>query len=604
MKKSIIKYLIIIIGILFCSDFSLMSQNADVQLALNYYQNEEYDKAAVIYEKLYNETGYKNYRDYYLRCLTEIKDYNTAETFLKKEKKKNKTDYYLMIDLGMVYYSSNRFDEAEKEFNAVIDLVKTNKNNIMGAASAFIYYRQYSLAEKTYLSGEKLTNSDFSMELGNLFYIQRDYERMMQYYLKHLDKNPQSLQTIQSRLQYIMANDIDESLEPIIESLIIQKIQEAPQKQIFNKLLIWQYSQTGRYKLALDQLIAMDKRSRGGDSDIIEFGLMLFNNNEYDLAMEAFAYIISKGRENSYYNTAYIENLNVMYAKTTAKLHPDKTELLSLEQKLEEALGIVYRKESYKVIFALVNIKAFYLNKFDESIELITKCLNEKRFLPDQELSLKLLLGDIYFLNNNPWDAILTYAQVEKLALESPVGHEARFKKAKLAYYTGQFKWAQAQLDVLKSSTSKLIANDAMELSMFIADNYNLDTTETTMQIFARADFYIFSKQYDNAFASLDSIIELFPSHSLMDDVLFRKAIIYEAGGDLNKAADFYNQVAVTYYYDILSDNALFKYAVLKEKLNDKSAAQEAYLKLISEYPGSIFTVDARKNLRKLSGTQ
>lgn len=582
----------------------MMGQNADAQLALKYYQNEEYDKAAVIYEKLFNETGYKNNRDYYLRCLIELQDYNTAESFLKKEKKKNKTDYFLIIDLGMVYYSSNRFDEAEKEFNSVIELVKTNRNNILGAASAFIYYRLYSYAEKAYLTGEKTINSDFSLELGNLFYIQRDYERMMQYYLNHLDKTPQSLSTIQSRLLYIMANDIDESLDQIIESLIIQKIQEAPQKQVFNKLLIWQYSQTGRYKLALDQLIAMDKRSRGGESDIYEFGLMLSNNGEYDLAMESFAYITSKGRENSYYNAAYIENLNVVYTKTTAQLNPEPDDLLKLEQMLEEALGVVYRKESYKVIFALVNIKAFYLNKFDESIELINKCLSEKRFLPEQELLLKLLLGDIYFLNNNPWDAILAYAQVEKAAIESPVGHEARFKKAKLAYYTGQFKWAQAQLDVLKSSTSKLIANDAMELSMFIADNYNLDTTETTMQIFARADFYIFSKQYDRAFASLDSIVQFYPAHGLMDDVLYRKAMIYEFGGDYINAIDFYHQVAETYYYDILADNALFKYAFLKEKMNDKQSAEDAYLKLISDYPGSIFTVDARKNLRKLKGEQ
>ncbi|HOZ30069.1 MAG TPA: tetratricopeptide repeat protein [Bacteroidales bacterium] len=604
MKKSIFKYLVIIVGCVFCNSINLFSQNEDAQLALKYYQNGEYDKAAVIYEKLYNETGYKNNRDYYLRCLTELKDYNTAESFLKKEKKKNKTDFYLIIDLGMVYYSSNRFEEAEKEFNSVIELVKTNRNNILGAASAFIYYRQYSFAEKTYLSGEKLTNSDFSLELGNLFYIQRDYERMMQYYLLYLDKNPQALPTIQSRLQYITANDIDESLDQIIETLIIQKIQENPQKQIFNKLLIWQYSQTGRYKLALDQLIAYDKRSRGGESDIYEFGLMLSNSEEYDLAMEAFSYLIAKGSENSYYNAAYIENLNVTYVKATSKLHPDIQELINLESMLEEALGIVYRKESYKIVFALVNIKAFYLNNFDESIQLINNYLNEKKFLPDQELQLKLLLGDIYFLNNNPWDAILTYAQVENAAIESPVGHEARYKKAKLAYYTGQFRWAQAQLDVLKSSTSKLIANDAMELSMFISDNYNLDTTEATMKIFARADFYIFSKQYDKAFVTLDSIVSLYPSHGLIDDVLFRKAMIFEAGGDFVKAADFFKQVADTYYYDILADNALFRFAFLEEKLNNKEAAKEAYLKLISEYPGSIFTVDARKNLRKLTGAQ
>ncbi|MDD3686027.1 MAG: tetratricopeptide repeat protein, partial [Bacteroidales bacterium] len=415
------------------------------------------------------------------------------------------------------------------------------------------------------------------------------------------EKNPQALNTIQSRLQYVMANDIDESVDPIIEAAILERIQEKPQIAVYNQLLIWQYTQSGRFKLALTQLIAVDKRTKNGENDIINFGLLLYDNLEYDLALEAFGYIIAKGRDNPYYSVAYIENLNIIYTTTTSKLNPSREELIALEQKLEESLQIITRKESYKVIYALINVKAYYLNKFDEAIALIEKSITERRFTPDQELVVKLLLGDIYFLNSNPWDAILTYAQVEKAAIESPIGHEARFKKARLAYYTGQFRWAQAQLDVLKSSTSKLIANDAMELSMFIADNYNLDTTETTMKIFARADFYIFSRQYDKAFATLDSIMVLYPSHGLIDDVLYRKAGIYEAGGDFATASSYYNQVATTYFYDILADNALFKYALCEEKLSHRQVAMDAYLKLITDFPGSIFTVEARKNLRNLS---
>jgi tetratricopeptide (TPR) repeat protein len=593
--------LLFLAGAIFLFQLAVVAQNADAQLALKYYQNQEYDKAAVLYEKLYRETGYKNNRDYYLRCLTEIKDFDTAEKFLKKEIKKNKTDFYLVIDLGMTYYSSNRFEEAKTEFESAVSIVKTNKNSAMGAAAAFIGYRQFEYAEKAYLAGERYAGADFSMDLGNLYYIQHDYERMMTQYLRHLEKNPQSLANIESRLQYVIANDIDQNIDQIIESMLLLKIQENPQNMVFNQLLIWQYSQSGRYKQALNQLYSIDKRTKAGENDIVSFGMLLFENGEYVLAMEAYAYILAKGKENPYYNLAYIENLNVLYTQTTTRISPQKDELIKLELMLEESLSVVLRKESYKVIYALINVKAFYLNKYDEAIELITSSITERRFTPEQEQVVKLLLGDIYFLNNNPWDAILTYAQVEKSYLESPIGHEARFKKAKLAYYTGQFKWAQAQLDVLKASTSKLIANDAMELSLFIADNYNLDTTEVTMQIFARADFYIFSKQYEKAFATLDSVIALYPSHGLIDDVYYRKGEIYEAGGNYIKAAEFFNMVATTYYYDILADNALFKYAVVEEKLNNKTAAKDAYLKLITDFPGSIFTVDARKNLRNLT---
>ncbi|MDR2011225.1 MAG: tetratricopeptide repeat protein [Bacteroidales bacterium] len=578
----------------------LIGQNSDSQLAIRYFQNKEFDKAAVLYEKLYQETGYKNNRDYYLRSLFELKEFKTAESFLKKEIRKNSNDFYLKIDLGMVYYNQNRLKEADKEFNEVVDIVKKNRNNIISTAITFINYRQFEYAEKTYLEGAKSLNTSFDMDLANLYYYQRDYQKMMNYYLKYLETNPNAISQIQSRLQYVMANDIDESIDGIIERTLIDKIQQNPQNQSFNHLLIWQYVQTGRYKLALNQLIALDKRTSSNDIDILEFAVTLNNNNEYELAMEALQYLINKGPEQRIYNSAYIEYLNVMYSKITSELSPDKEELEKLESMFIQALNLVLRKDSYKIIYSLANLKAFYLNKYDEAIELITNSLNDKLFVKNDEAEIKLLLGDIYFLNNNQWDATLLYAQVEKAAPESTIGHEARFRKARLAYYIGQFEWAQAQLDVLKSSTSKLIANDALELSMFISENYNLDTTEVTMQAFARADFYIFSKQYTKALNTLDSIINLYPNHSLIDDALYRKANIYEVTGNIQMASELYEQIVTKYYYDILADNSLFRYALMQEKLKNFKNAEDAYFKLITEYPSSIFTVEARSNLRSL----
>ena len=576
-------------------------QSSDSQLALKFYQDQEFEKAAVLYEKLYKETGYKYNRDYYIRSLFELRDFDNAEKFLKREIKKNPNDFYLKIDLGMSYFNQNKFKEANSEFNTVIESVKNNRNNTISAASTFINYRQFEYAEKMYSGASKALNTNFDMELGNLYYIQRDYSNMMRYYLNYLEKNPQSLNQIQSRLQYVLSYDIDKNIDDVIERILIEKIQNNPQDQNLIQLLIWQYTQTGRYRLALNQLYAIDKRTNSNDIDILEFGIILANNDEYELALEAFEYLMKKGKEHRIYLNAYTEYLNVLYIKTISNLDPSHEDLIRLETMLMESIGLVLKKDSYKLIYALANVQAFYLDKYDNAIELINKSLTENRFTKTEELNIKLLLGDIYFLNNNQWDAILTYAQVEKAAEQNTIGHEARFRKAKLAYYTGQFDWAQAQLNVLKSSTSKLIANDALELSILISENYNMDTTETTMQIFARADFYIFSKQYNKALLSLDSITNLYPAHSLFDDVLYRKANIYETTNNLEKATELYYEVASVYYYDILADNALYRYAIIQERLKNYDKAEEAYFKLISNYSSSIFVVDARKNLRILS---
>jgi len=49
------------------------------------------------------------------------------------------------------------------------------------------------------------------------------------------------------------------------------------------------------------------------------------------------------------------------------------------------------------------------------------------------------------------WEATLLYSQVDKDFKNDPIGHQASLKNAQLSFYIGEFDWAKAQLDVLKS---------------------------------------------------------------------------------------------------------------------------------------------------------
>ena len=120
-----------------------------------------------------------------------------------------------------------------------------------------------------------------------------------------------------------------------------------------------------------------------------------------------------------------------------------------------------------------------------------------------------------------------------------------------MAYYLGNFAWAKAQLDVLKASTSKLTANDAMELSLLIGNNLNLDTTAIPLTMFAKADLRFFQNKDEEAMTILNGLAELHPYHTLVDDILFRKAKI-EIG-----ARNF--SLAASYYEKIISDFSEFK---------------------------------------------
>jgi TolA-binding protein len=230
--------------------------------------------------------------------------------------------------------------------------------------------------------------------------------------------------------------------------------------------------------------------------------------------------------------------------------------------------------------------------------------------------------------SGNLWDATLLYSQVDKEFPNDTIGQNAKFKNAKLSFYIGEFAWAKSQLDILRAATSKLIANDAMQLSLLISDNEDEededeieeeDNNETDTEFYglfgndlkknigllyyAKADFLLFQNNDEYALKYLDSIAIVAPLSKLNDVVLFSKAKIFTRQKKYLEAAALYQRVCDTYAQGLLGDDALFYLGELYEYyLKDVPRAMECYQKLLKEHPGSLFVVDARKRFRELRG--
>jgi TolA-binding protein len=212
-----------------------------------------------------------------------------------------------------------------------------------------------------------------------------------------------------------------------------------------------------------------------------------------------------------------------------------------------------------------------------------------------------VLLGDVYVVDDKIWDASILYMQVSKDFSEEPIGHEAKFKNAKVFYYDGEFEYAKAQLDVLKASTTKLIANNAMQLSLLLQDNLGVDTLQKPVQMYAKADLLLQQNRYNDALNQLDSIEAKFPFHNLTDEILFKKAQIYERMQNWTKAIEFYDVVVSSYAHDILGDDAAFRIAKIYDlNLNNPDKAAEYYKKILFEFSGSLFTAESRKRYREI----
>lgn len=305
-----------------------------------------------------------------------------------------------------------------------------------------------------------------------------------------------------------------------------------------------------------------------------------------------------------FYDIAIINGLNVEFLAVTQKAQPKQEELLLLEQKLSQA-NAKYKEVSLDtlVLKNLVHLKAYYLNKSSEAITLLEEFISLAGIDQMTRAEYKLRLADIYLLKSEIWDASLLYSQVEKDFKYETIGQEAKFRNAKLSFYAGDFGWAKTQADVLKGATSKLTANDALDLSLIITDAIGVDTNDLPLKLFSSAELMVLQHRYADAISRMDSINQLFSANTLGDDIYFKKAQIFQTLGKFADAEAMYKNILEYYPTDLYGDDAQFKLAELYEKnLKDLEKAKQAYEEVLTRYPGSIFTVEARKRYRLLRG--
>ncbi|MCK4663520.1 MAG: tetratricopeptide repeat protein [Bacteroidales bacterium] len=588
-------------------NFLLFAQSSnESRLALEYYRNKEYEKAVVYYEKLFNNSNSKSHFSYYIRCLIELENFDQAEKIIKKQIRKSKNDLNYYIDLGYLYKVQGKYDKAEEQYNNVLKKAPPDQHKIIRYSHYFRSKREFDYAEKILLNGRKMLKNSYSFnfELGNLYYYQRNYEKMIDEYLDILLISDVYLQNVQNKLQSAVYHDIDNSVKEILKNNLLLRTQKYPNIQVFNELLIWLYIQEKDFENAYVQAKALDMRNNENGERLIALARMATSNESFDIALEAYEYVINKGKFLEYYYAAKNELLDVLYQRIIKGIDIGYENLVHLENGFKSYINETGKNnETAETIRKLTHLQAFYLNKTNEATKLLEEIIKYQNIYKSALGKCKLELADIYILTENYAEAILVYTQVETDNKNNPVGYDAKFRKARLSYYMGDFEWAQAQLDVLKASTSKLISNDAFELSLLISDNTITDTIDNAMKLFAKANLLTYQNKDSLAIITYDSIINNFPTHTLSDEAFYKKAKIYEHNADYNNAIINLEMLLNDYAYDILGDDALYNLSVIYDKyLNDKDKAKELYKKILVDYPGSIYVVEARKRFRKLRG--
>nr|WP_294873234.1 tetratricopeptide repeat protein [uncultured Pedobacter sp.] len=594
----------LILILLFCYTSFLCSaqSNADEGLAFQYYQQGQYQEASVLLEKLFNATKNDTYFDLWYTSLIKLKKLEEAEKIAKKLIKQNPKNLHYTMALARVYQEKGQIDAANKAYSETLNNLPADEFKIREVANIFYSFQAYDLAISTFLQGRKILNNEkiFTYELLSIYRFKKDKNMLVQEYINALAQMPELLPQAESVLSSILEDNADYL---ILQAALLKKIQKEPQTEIYTKLLIWQYLQQQEYEMALRQLIAQDKRVKDDGAILFNTANTFIANQAYTTAIKAFEYIVSKGKENPYFLPAKVEMIDAKYQLVITGQFDKKaiTDLATEYSSIIEEYG-----KTAQTVFAmkkLANLQAYYLNDLPKAEKTLEDALIITGLSAAETGQMKLDLGDIYILTQQPWEAFLIYEQVAKQFENQAVGNEAHFRSAKLSFYQGNFSYAKSQADVLKASTSQLIANDALNLSLMISDNLQSKVDSNALKMYADAEMLQFRNLPAKALIKLDSIAIAFPNNSLTDDILMAKSRIYIKTNEINNAVKVLKELIDQQGTSLWTDDALFTLADLYEKnLKNNEEAKALYQKLISDYPGSMFTTEARKRFRKLRG--
>lgn len=588
--------------------FSASAQTStDQQLANLYYTNGEYDKALGYFEKIINRQSSKFENLRYVECLEKTNQPKEAEKFLKKLVSANGSDYEYAIILGDFYERNNKQDQADKLFGEMIKNVSENGYQSVELYNSFIRRGKVQWGLKTLEAARKELKKEYPLQLqfAEVYSLLGRTDDMIDEYFDVLDTYPNYAMNVQTALskQIDFQEDANGTYGKLKEKLLT-RIQKKPNEFVYAEMLVWLFVQKKEFKSALIQAEALDKREKGNGSRVMELAETCVQNADYSTARTAYNYIIQQGAYNPNYYRAYSALLNVRYREITVEKQYQGADIATAIQEYRTALKIIgWGRNAVNIAKELAVIQAYYGNDASGAAALLDSCLALQGLSDLGRAEIKMALADVLVLQDDIWQASLYYMQVDTDFKFETIGSEAKFKNARIFYYDGDFKFAQSQLDVLKESTSKLIANDAMKLSILITDNLGLDSNYTAMNQFAKADLLLEQHQFEAAFKRYDSISAAFPYHGLSDEILLRKAQAMQYQGKWNEAVTYLTKIYTDYKDDILADDAIFQLGDIYENhLNDPDKAADFYKKILFECKGSLLTVEARKRFRALRG--
>lgn len=577
--------------------FSMLVLGQSEQLAQEYFEKGEFEKALTIYEELYRVNYSSSVYPKVVECYQQLRQFDKVEKIIEMRLNTFKQSN-LLVDLGYNYQLQKKTDKAHEYYNKAIEAIRKNPNSVYSTAYSFETKVLLDYALKAYQVAIELNpNFNFNYQMALIYGQLGNTDMMIEKLLTYSYSFPEKDIAVQSQLSRFMSEDVDDMFSNMLRKALLQRAQKN-QDIFWNKYLSWYYVQQKDYAKAFVQEKAIYKRNPETFSNIVGLAELAIKEDEKDTAREILMYILDNTESRDI-------KIKTHYFLTLMRIEEvkEKKDYNSIMEELEQLIA-QFGSNPYTLSLQILqaHFLAFNLNTLEESKTILKKAL-DLQLNKYQIAEVKMELADILLYEENFNQALIYYSQIEEALKNDVVGHEASLKIAKTSYFKGDFDWAQKQLKELKGSFSQLTANDALELYLLINDNTVADSTQVALKKFAKADYLLYQNRLKLALIQFELILKEHKAEEIEDETLLRIGKIQEKLGNYDRTLVNYQKIIEEHSDGIYVDEALyFSAEIYNNYLKNPEKAKALYEKILFNHQDSIYFIDARKKYRKLRG--
>ena len=595
--------------------------NASIKTAKMYEIQQNWDSAISIYKDILSKSP-NNYQ--VIRSLKNLykksQRYKEGINFLTYQLSKNSKNIQLSIELGEFYFLNENIVEAKTTWAEGLVLFKNNRSF---HRLLFSIYNKYSLSAEIFQMIESGRNdfgkSFLSIELGNYYQERNEYDKAIEEYITSLLSNPGRASTVARKI-LVMSDNLDS--KNTIEIKLLETSSRQP--SIVLPILSNHYFKHREFQKSFNILVELSKSEPFNAKKWLSFGNSLRKEGQHLLSIKAYQLTL----KNNLIDYQYGEGL------------------LGLAKTFEDQ---IFPVESKDLIPYFYNDNIFFEDAFQLSTNISSENLTSSLLIYDSVLTsipksslaaeAEFRLAEIQYRVVEDFDkAYILYNSALSKMLTKTLKQQAILRIADVLRAKGDFTASISFLDSIYNTHQTLeIKNKLVEMHLFsgkpdtalimideifltimptnkyfndlmelrdIINFYYVKVDEKNKEGFIsylKSESLLKQRKISEANQLLKNIIKQNEGQKIFPLLSLRRAIILTKLDKYNEALDILINLKNTIYSD---RGEIMSGQIFEQIYGDNAVAMTHYMKVINNFPNSIFSEPIRYHIRRLKSNE